>query len=215
MYLWRRGEGEGGGGGGGRHGVTQGKEKHGNLIRPYEISKVSWTKHYSCTCTCTVLPRCFAPGSQFTCVIPGKTGGGGRRQRFSCHGKPVSLSCMVLYHCASSVHPPFSDPFSVNTEPHHCFSLFCTLATRIHVHKLQTANWLERPVGGEGLNSEQGVTARQYGTSTQTARGCTIKDSLTCQTWFSRPGSCLLCFLLFFYCVFLVLLLLHWAFWSF
>ena len=32
----------------------------------------------------------------------------------------------------------------------------------------------------------------------------TIKDSLTCQTWFSRPGSCLLCFLLFFYYVFLV-----------
>ena len=30
----------------------------------------------------------------------------------------------------------------------------------------------------------------------------TMKDSLTCQTWFSRPGSCLLCFLLFFYCVF-------------
>ena len=32
----------------------------------------------------------------------------------------------------------------------------------------------------------------------------TMKDSLTCQTWFSRPGSCLLCFLLFFYYVFLV-----------
>ena len=26
----------------------------------------------------------------------------------------------------------------------------------------------------------------------------TIKDSLIYQTWFSRPGSCLLCFLLFF-----------------
>ena len=25
----------------------------------------------------------------------------------------------------------------------------------------------------------------------------TVKDSVTCQTWYSRPGSCLLCFLLF------------------
>ena len=28
----------------------------------------------------------------------------------------------------------------------------------------------------------------------------TMKDSLTCQTWFSRPGSCLLC--VFLLCVF-------------
>ena len=30
----------------------------------------------------------------------------------------------------------------------------------------------------------------------------TVKDSLTCQTWFSRPGSCLLCFFLLFFTAF-------------
>ena len=46
---------------------------------------------------------------------------------------------------------PFSDRFRTIAKSFAAFanaSLFYVLATCVHVHELQTANWLQRPVGG-------------------------------------------------------------------
>ena len=53
------------------------------------------------------------------------------------------------YHSSCSI----LGPFSVDTELLHCFvnaSLFYMLATRVHVHELQTANRFKWPIRGGG-----------------------------------------------------------------
>ena len=71
---------------------------------------------------------------------------------------------------------PFSNPFSVDTEVLRCFcehkprSSTHLHATYVHVHELQTTNWLQHPAGGGGCSSEQGVTAMQEKMGTRLCR---------------------------------------------